>query len=81
MFFLDKETEVCNNLVPVGYAVADNDVLLLDDSGAQVAGDEGEIAVRTRYVSPDTGAAPISRPTRSSMIRRMKTEKFIAPGI
>ncbi len=52
MFFLDKETEVCNNLVPVGYAVADNDVLLLDDSGAQVAGDEGEIAVRTRYVSP-----------------------------
>jgi len=52
MFFLDKETEVRNNLVPVGYAVADNDVLLLDDSGAQVAGDEGEIAVRTRYVSP-----------------------------
>jgi amino acid adenylation domain-containing protein len=52
MFFLDKETEIRNNLVPVGYAVADNDVLLLDDSGAQAAGDEGEIAVRTRYVSP-----------------------------
>ena len=52
MFFLGKDTEVRNNLVPVGYAVADNDVLLLDDSGAQVAGDEGEIAVRTRYVSP-----------------------------
>lgn len=52
MFFLDRETELRNNLVPVGYAVADNDVLLLDDYGAQVAGDEGEIAVRTRYVSP-----------------------------
>jgi acyl-coenzyme A synthetase/AMP-(fatty) acid ligase/acyl carrier protein len=52
MFFLDKETEVPNNLVPVGYAVDDNDILLLDDVGAQVAGDEGEIAVRTRYVSP-----------------------------
>jgi amino acid adenylation domain-containing protein len=52
MFFLDKETEVTGRLVPVGYAVPDNDVLLLDDSGAQVAGDEGEIAVRTRYVSP-----------------------------
>ncbi len=52
MFFLDKETEVQNNLVPVGYAVADNDVLLLDESGAQASGDEGEIAVRTRYVSP-----------------------------
>ena len=52
MFFLDKETEVLGNLLPVGYAVADNDVMLLDDSGAQVAGGEGEIAVRTRYVSP-----------------------------
>jgi amino acid adenylation domain-containing protein len=52
MFFLDKETELQNNLVPVGYAVADNDILLVDDSGAQVAGNEGEIAVRTRYVSP-----------------------------
>jgi acyl carrier protein len=52
MFFLDKETEVSGNLIPVGYAVADNEVMLLDDSGAPVAGDEGEIAVRTRYVSP-----------------------------
>jgi amino acid adenylation domain-containing protein len=52
MFFLDKETEVRNHLVPVGYAVDANDILLVDDSGAQVAGDEGEIAVRTRYVSP-----------------------------
>ncbi|HSK28429.1 MAG TPA: non-ribosomal peptide synthetase [Candidatus Limnocylindria bacterium] len=52
MFFLDKATEVRSNLVPVGFVVADNDVLLLDDAGAEVAGDEGEIAVRTRYVSP-----------------------------
>jgi amino acid adenylation domain-containing protein len=52
MFFLDKKTELQSNLVPVGYAVADNEVRLVDDSGAQVSGDEGEIAVRTRYVSP-----------------------------
>jgi acyl-CoA synthetase (AMP-forming)/AMP-acid ligase II len=51
MFFLDKETELTSNLMPVGYAVSDNDVLLLDDAGVQVD-DEGEIAVRTRYVSP-----------------------------
>jgi amino acid adenylation domain-containing protein len=51
MFFLDKETEIEGNLVPVGYAVPGNDVLLLDDSGAE-AGAEGEIAVRTRYVAP-----------------------------
>jgi acyl-coenzyme A synthetase/AMP-(fatty) acid ligase/acyl carrier protein len=52
MFFLDKNTEAQSNLIPVGYAVADNEILLLDDSGAQVAGNEGEIAVRSRYVSP-----------------------------
>ncbi|HEY7164852.1 MAG TPA: non-ribosomal peptide synthetase [Candidatus Binatia bacterium] len=52
MFFLDKETELAGNLVPVGYPVRDNDVVLLDDSGAEACGDEGEIAVRTRYVSP-----------------------------
>jgi amino acid adenylation domain-containing protein len=52
MFFLDKETELRSNLVPVGYAVPDNEILLVDNAGAQVAGEEGEIAVRTHYVSP-----------------------------
>jgi amino acid adenylation domain-containing protein len=52
MFFLDKVTEVPGNLMPVGYAVAGNEILLVDDSGERVAGDEGEIAVRSRYVSP-----------------------------
>jgi amino acid adenylation domain-containing protein len=52
MFFLDRDTELQTHLVPVGHAVPDNDILLLDDSGAPVVGDEGEIAVRTRYVSP-----------------------------
>ena len=35
MFFLDKDTEMRSNLIPVGYAVADNEILLVDDSGAQ----------------------------------------------
>jgi acyl carrier protein len=52
MFFLEKGTELRDNLIPVGYAVPDNEILLLDETGAQAAGDEGEIAVRTRYVSP-----------------------------
>ncbi len=38
--------------MPVGYAVPDNEILLLNDSGAPAVADEGEIAVRTRYVSP-----------------------------
>jgi amino acid adenylation domain-containing protein len=52
MYFLDKETKIEGNLVPVGYPVVDNEILLLDESGTQAAGDEGEIAVRTRYLSP-----------------------------
>ena len=52
MYFVDKQTQVSGNLVPVGYAVADNEILLLDEAGKQIAGDEGEIAVRTRYLSP-----------------------------
>ncbi|HEY7220753.1 MAG TPA: non-ribosomal peptide synthetase [Candidatus Binatia bacterium] len=52
MFFLSRETELQGNLVPVGYAVPDNEILLVDDSGAPVAADEGEITVRTQFVSP-----------------------------
>jgi acyl carrier protein len=52
IFFLDKQTELQTNSVPVGYPVDDNEILLLDDSGARAVGEEGEIAVRTRYVSP-----------------------------
>ena len=52
MFFMDKKTEIHGNLIPVGYPVDDNEVILLDESGTPSASDEGEIAVRTRYVSP-----------------------------
>jgi amino acid adenylation domain-containing protein len=52
MFYLDKKTEIESNLVPVGYEVEDNEVFLVDESGRPAAGDQGEIAVRTRYVSP-----------------------------
>ncbi|MGH7831208.1 MAG: non-ribosomal peptide synthetase, partial [Candidatus Binatia bacterium] len=58
MYFLDQETKIDGNLVPVGYPVIDNEILLLDDSGRQVAGDEGEISVRTRYVSPGYWGRP-----------------------
>ena len=52
MYFIDKDMQISGNLVPVGYPVSDNEIMFLDDAGKQIAGDEGEIAVRTRYVSP-----------------------------
>jgi amino acid adenylation domain-containing protein len=58
MYFINKETEISGNLVPVGYAVVDNEIVLVDDGGQPVAGDEGEIAVKTRYVSPGYWGRP-----------------------
>jgi len=58
MYFANKETPISGNLVPVGYAVMDNEILLVDDTGKQIAGDEGEIAVKTRYVSPGYWGRP-----------------------
>ena len=52
LYFIDKDTQISGNLVPVGYPVLDNEILFLDDAGKPIAADEGEIAVRTRYVSP-----------------------------
>jgi acyl-CoA synthetase (AMP-forming)/AMP-acid ligase II len=50
--FIDKTTVIGGNVVPVGFAVADVDVRLLDDDGHEIgAGQVGEIAVRSRYVA------------------------------
>ena len=52
-YFLNKETEITGETVPVGYAVDDVEILLLNDSGAKVGFNEiGEIAVRSRYLTP-----------------------------
>jgi acyl-coenzyme A synthetase/AMP-(fatty) acid ligase/acyl carrier protein len=51
--FIDKKTEITEDVVPVGYAVEDKEVLLLDDNGKQVGFNQiGEIAVKSRYLSP-----------------------------
>jgi len=52
-YFLDRDTPITDASVPVGYAVPDKEVLLLDeqpdgDTGART----GEVAVRSRYLSP-----------------------------
>lgn len=52
-YCINKTTELNGPLVPVGYPVADNTIVLLDATGQVVAGDAiGEIAVRSRYLSP-----------------------------
>jgi amino acid adenylation domain-containing protein len=50
-YFIDEMTKTESHTVPVGYAVTDSEVMLLDDSGAGVDGRIGEIAVKSRYLA------------------------------
>ena len=52
-YFIDQETSLNGSIVPVGYDAEDTEVLLLDDNGKEVeANVVGEIAVRSKYISP-----------------------------
>ncbi len=51
--FIDKKTQINGIRVPVGYPVEDNEILLLDEAGKEVGiNNIGEIAVKSRYLSP-----------------------------
>lgn len=51
-FCMNHDTEVAEDIVPVGYPVEDKTILLLDDDGNEVAtGREGEIVVESRYLA------------------------------
>ena len=51
-FTIDMKTELHWRQVPVGYAVENKEVVLIDDAGKPVApGDEGEIAVRSEFMA------------------------------
>ena len=52
LYFLDKESYVDGNILPVGYAVPDKQVLLINESG-EVAdvNSVGEIAVKSPYLA------------------------------
>ncbi len=51
-YFIDKETRIETNIVPVGYPAADKKIFLLDAEGKEVAAHEvGEITVKSRYLA------------------------------
>jgi len=51
-YFINKETKISGSVVPVGYAVEDKEVLLLDEAGNDVGFNSiGEIAVRSPYLA------------------------------
>jgi acyl carrier protein len=59
LLLVDKETQLGGSLLPVGYEVEDKDILLLNDQGNEVGVNcVGEIAVRSRYLSPGYWSRP-----------------------
>jgi amino acid adenylation domain-containing protein len=51
-FFVDRHTRLEGDAVPLGYPIADIEVLLLDEQGTPVAqGEIGEIVVRSQFIS------------------------------
>ena len=51
--FLNRNSIVVGEIVPVGYAVPDVEILLLDDARETMeSGEAGEIAIRSEFLSP-----------------------------
>jgi len=58
-YFIGKETQIDGNNVPVGYEIQDKQVLLINDAGREAGVDGvGEIAVKSRYLSPGYWGRP-----------------------
>ncbi|MBI5100062.1 MAG: amino acid adenylation domain-containing protein, partial [Nitrospirae bacterium] len=52
-YLMDNETTIPGGVVPAGYPVEDMEILLLDELGEDVGfGIVGELAVKSRYLSP-----------------------------
>ena len=52
IYYLDHSSQISGIEVPVGYSVADKEILLLDEEGKEVGFNEvGEIVVKSRYLS------------------------------
>ncbi len=53
LFFADRDTRIRSATVPIGYAVQDKEMLILDEQGRPAGSNQiGEIALRSRYISP-----------------------------
>jgi amino acid adenylation domain-containing protein len=51
-YFIDKETQITTDMVPVGYPEEDAQILLLDDGRRVDLGQVGEIAIKSKYLFP-----------------------------
>jgi acyl-coenzyme A synthetase/AMP-(fatty) acid ligase/thioesterase domain-containing protein/acyl carrier protein len=53
LLLIDQRTEIAGSIVPAGYGVQDKEIWILDENRNRIGCNEaGEIAVRSRYLSP-----------------------------
>jgi acyl-coenzyme A synthetase/AMP-(fatty) acid ligase len=52
-YFINKQTEISGDRVPVGYPLEGNEIVLVDEDGREIVGPNqvGEIAVKSRYLA------------------------------
>ena len=51
-YFINQSTQITSNIIPVGYAAEDTEVLLLDDQGEPVGDNTiGEIVIKSKYLA------------------------------
>ncbi len=52
-YYIDKQTKITDEIIPLGYPCDGTEILVLDDNGQPLGfGQTGEIAIRSRYISP-----------------------------
>jgi amino acid adenylation domain-containing protein len=88
-YFMNKETTIDHDAVPVGYALEDKTAMLLNDDGTGTKpGEIGEIAIKSRYLSPGywrqldlTNSKFLSNPDGDERVYRTgDLGRFAAPG-
>ena len=52
-YFIDHDSDLGDRTVPAGYPTEDMEIMLLDEQGKEITGDQiGEIIIKSQYLSP-----------------------------
>jgi amino acid adenylation domain-containing protein len=85
MYIVDQDMQVEADRVPVGYAVGDNEIVLLDETGRQALV-SGEITVRSPFIpegywqKPEASAAAFLSDAAGIVYRTGDQGRFLADG-
>jgi len=80
-YLVDKALHITSSAVPVGHAAKDKEILILDEDGNDLGVQQpGEIAVRSRYMSPGYWRRPDLTRTAFAAVSSEDTERLYRTG-